>query len=475
MLLLNSARKSFENNFTQALESSLSNKFILSGMVGLGKTEVLRNLFHYTTEPVVICFPTHDLKEEFLRSKKDIQCIGTPRPPPALSSFIAAETISSEDSLGSISGKVKQAFPEFYRELESCLKFPETVVTTHDAFLCSEYKFHHKTIIFDEIPTHLLGNLQSESFLGLQELRFLNLANPSMVQKDLDFYLRSIQLEIENQNPFVVGGSLIKKISNSLPSELKQFLLKNFKDKQKISKSFKKITSLLSSSSKEFFVNYQENTLSTFSEFNFQKNKKFICFSATPSVELLSRYGFVHLPSGQLEEPLADIIHVPINTSRSSLSSAGNKKEINNLIRQLDIPKVISYKDLILRNQVADVYFGNLEGTNKYEKEDVIGIVGTPFYGTAYLYQTCILNKKINFTKDDFQMVDREIEINNNNYNDKKKIMFRTFQNDWLSYQHIFQIESSLIQAIGRLRPFTRKSKIYLFSKLPIMCNQEIS
>jgi hypothetical protein len=183
---------------------------------------------------------------------------------------------------------------------------------------------------------------------------------------------------------------------------------------------------------------------------------------------LFATYGFKHLKPEVELSTQAEIIHVPINSSRMALSSKENKDQINKLISEHKIKKIISYKDIILKNKVPDVYFGNAEGTNKYEKEDVMGIVGTPAYGSSYLQGQCILHKKLNFSEHDYVMVNKEIIINN------KKIMFRTFQNNWLSNKHIFQIESALIQIIGRLRPFTRYSKIYLFSKLPVLCNSTI-
>lgn len=455
--MINQVRQSFNNNFKTAVESSY-NKFILSGQVGLGKTEVLRNINKFTSESAVICFPTHELKEEFIKSKKFSDCLTTPTPPSSLSNYVS---FLMENESNNVSSKIKSKFSDFYSSLNSIIEFPGTIITTHDAFLCSHFKFKQKLIIFDEIPTNLFGQLHSESIFALQELLFINAANESIYQKDLDCFLRELQNQIEQQNPFATNDNIIQLVQSNISSVLKLFISK-IQDKHKITKLFKNINSVLKQ--KELFVNYSNNTITSHQQFPFADDKKYVCFSATPDVELFSVYGFKHLQTEQLECQ-AEVIHVPINTSRVALSNKENREDINKLIVKNKIPKVISYKDVLLKNKVPDVYFGNAEGTNKYEKEEVIGIIGTPFYGSSYLQTQCILHHKLNFTEHDFVQVDKEIMINN------QKVLFRTFQNNWLTNQHLFQIESALIQVIGRLRPFTRQSKIYLFSKLPIMCN----
>jgi hypothetical protein len=463
------SRKVFEQNFRFALKESLDNKFLLSGVVGLGKTEFLRKISSFTSEPSVICFPTHNLKEEFLLSSKGKSSLffGTPKPPPALASFIffLGDEVVQDPLLSS--SKIKRKFPEFYSSLESAFAFPETIVTTHDAFLCSSHKFiNQKIVIFDEVPSALFGHVVSESFFSVHEMIYILEANPGIpLQKECIASLETLSNEMRKRNPFASSSEedsfVIKKIANPLSKKEREFLFK-FKDSEKLPRIFKGLSTILQS--KTLFLNYLSNTLSSFSETSFSKEKKFICFSATPDIELFEKKGFIHLPSPS-PDIKADIIHVPFNTSRVSLSSKDKQKEINKFIGEHSISKVISYKDLILRNQVHDVYFGNAEGTNKYEEEDSLAVVGTPMFNSAYFYDLAIKHNQLNFRKEDFLMVSKELTI------EGKTIFFKTFQNPWLSKHHLFQIESSLIQVIGRLRPFLRKSKIYLLSKLPFMCN----
>ena len=461
---IDQVRDSFRANFKTAL-SSVHNKFILSGQVGIGKTELLRNINQHTSESTVICFSTHELKEEFIQSKRFTNYVTTPTPPPSLNNYV---TYLSENGSNSdvISNKIKNKYSAYYNELHSIIEFPGNIITTHDAFLCSYFKFNQKLIIFDEIPNNLFGQMQTESLFVLQELLLINMANKSTYQSELDDYLRLMIKKIEQYNPYLPqplnNTNLIQKLYSNLSSNLKLFI-NNMKDSHKIVKLFKNTNRLFSQ--KELFINYADNTMTSFNPFPFEENKKYICFSATPDIELFNTYGFTHLAPTPELKPIADIIHISINTSRVALSSKESREEINKLIISNKIKKVISYKDIILKNKVPDVYFGNAEGTNRYEKEDVMGIVGTPSYGSSYIQGQCILHKKLNFSEHDFTMVNREILVNN------KKILFKTFNNNWLVNRHITQIESALIQVIGRLRPFTRYSKIYLFSKLPIYCN----
>ena len=87
-------------------------------------------------------------------------------------------------------------------------------------------------------------------------------------------------------------------------------------------------------------------------------------------------------------------------------------------------------------------------------------------FNDEYFYNQAIKFNKLNLQDRDYDYIEKEISIEN------KKIPFNTFRNNWLSDEHISQIENEMIQAIGRFRPIQNKINIYVFSKLPILCNQ---
>lgn len=463
-MILNTIREQFSKNFEIAIQESTKNKFILSGNVGIGKTEILRNLNDYTNESVVICFPTHDLKEEFFHSKKNLRnCICTPRTPSNFAKFL--KSLSDEDNQ-TISYKVKEKFPEYYKEMDNIISFPDsTILTTHDAFLLSAQRFKQNTIIFDEVPDLIFGQIQNESIFGLEELRYLITANRPKDYEKLELNLRSFQETIRSLNSFATldqTGSVIKKIKNPIHKELRKKLL-TIKDEYKFHRTFKNICKILQGD--YIFVNFLLNTLSVYNKFDFQDNKKYICFSATPNKKLFDHNKFTFLKTSDLELK-SEIIHIPFNTSKMSLATKDNQKKINSMIKELKIDYTISYKDCCFKNQVFDLYFGNSEGTNKYENHSGnFAIIGTPMNNMQYIFDQMILFDKINFSKEDLLMINKEIKINN------QKIEFRTFQSNWLTEQHLNQIHSDLVQMIGRLRPYTTDNKkIYLFSKLPVLC-----
>ena len=166
---------------------------------------------------------------------------------------------------------------------------------------------------------------------------------------------------------------------------------------------------------------------------------------------------------------MADIVHVDINTSRQSLSKPQIYKKINKFIFDNKIDQVITFKALdtiIKKNQ--EIYFGNLEGTNSLMHVNTLGIVGTPMNNVNYFHDLAIKCEK-NFSFDAFTIVKKEVDFR------QKSVIFQTFKDPWLTTKHIEQMGSEYFQAIGRVRPFNRSSKIYLFSKFPFFSQRTLT
>lgn len=86
--------------------------------------------------------------------------------------------------------------------------------------------------------------------------------------------------------------------------------------------------------------------------------------------------------------------------------------------------------------------------------------------GKEYFYNLSIQSDKLELSYSDYEMDTKEIQINNTNMN------YLTFKNTWLADEHLHQIENEIVQIIGRFRPIQNNVNIYLFSKLPILCNR---
>ena len=468
---MNKIKKQLEDYIFHSIdENNHSNKIMIKSFVGLGKTTNLHHIENFTNQPVVISFPTHNLKEEFIRENKgrikNIQ--STPTPPKELVNLISLS--DDEFGLDILQRKIKEKFPSYYKSLDSSITNPEsTIITTHDAFFCSYFKFNQKIIIFDEVPNRLFGEIQSTSTLGLNELNYLiSISSLSVeIKKSLIKYINSLLEEINNNNPFLYGNNespIIIKLINPIPNNLKE-LLSSLKFQFKIkSIFFKKIISILQY--KLLYINYCNNSISSYNQFNFNDNKKYICLSATPNEFLFNKYKFQLLQT-DIPELKANIINVPINTSKTSLSNIEIKHLINKIISEKKIECIVSYKNMTFQNQTYSVYFGCGMGTNKFDnKYKNVGIVGTPMNGKEYFYNIAIQSDQLGLSYSDYEMDTREIKINNTD------MSYLTFKNNWLADEHIHQIENELIQIIGRFRPIQNNVNIYLFSKLPILCNK---
>ncbi|MCA9495857.1 MAG: hypothetical protein KC589_02855, partial [Nanoarchaeota archaeon] len=151
---MNKIKKQLEDYIFHSIdENNHSNKIMIKSFVGLGKTTNLHHIENFTNQPVVISFPTHNLKEEFIRENKgrikNIQ--STPTPPKELVNLISVPDEEYDNEF--LKTKIKEKFPSYYKSLDSSITNPEVnIITTHDAFFCSYFKFNQKIIIFDEVP-----------------------------------------------------------------------------------------------------------------------------------------------------------------------------------------------------------------------------------------------------------------------------------------------------------------------------------
>lgn len=468
---MNKIKKQLEDYISFSIdEHNPSNKILIKSFVGLGKTTNLHHIEKFTNDPVVISFPTHNLKEEFIRENKgrikNIQ--STPTPPKELVNLISLP--DDEFGLDGLQRKIKEKFPSYYKSLNNSIINPEsTIITTHDAFFCSYFKFNQKIIMFDEVPNRLFGDIQNTSILGLNEISYLiSISSLSIeIKKLLIKYINYLLEEINNNNPFLYGNSdspIIFKVVNPIPNNLKELLLSlKFQFKIK-SLFFKKIVSILQH--RLLYINYCNNSISSYNQFNFNDNKKYICLSATPNEFLFNKYQFKILKT-ETPELKANIINIPLNTSKTALSNLDIKNTINRMLSEKKIECVVSYRNMTLLNQTYSIYFRCGMGTNKFDnKYKNVAIVGTPMNGKEYFYNLSIQSDKLELSYSDYEMDTKEIQINNTNMN------YLTFKNTWLADEHLHQIENEIVQIIGRFRPIQNNVNIYLFSKLPILCNR---
>jgi len=446
--------------------AGLYSKILIQSDVGVGKTACLKQIHKFTPENPLICFPSHDLKNEFVEDCS-FPLIKTPDPPKEFQELhkkIKKEDCSKEEGFKAL----RQTFPSFYQEFYHTINQPGIVVTTHDAFLISPEKFIQPLIIFDEVPNSLFGNVETTSLLGIYECEhlihsFLDKKHAPL-KKELSPFIQQLKDELSQHRPQTEDSLIFRTLKNPIPRGLRKTLFTAL-TQNVFHREYPTITKILQHD--ELIINDLALTVSAKKQKNLPSDKKYVCFSATPDVELFSHFGFRHLKT-EHPELRSTIIHVNINTSRQSLRKPETYKKINTFIREHQIDEVITFKGLdTIINRNAFCYFGNTEGTNKLKGIKKLGIVGTPMNNIQYFYDLALVCNK-NLTYQDFQMETRSILFKN------QEIEIYTFRNDWLTVKLIEQIGFELMQALGRIRPFEEECLVYLFSKIPFFSEKTI-
>lgn len=460
---MDDVRTSLESTFRNALKKNLEevspSKILIHSDVGIGKTECLRNIFKYTPEFPLLCFASHALKNEFAETisfpfKK------TPDQPKEFikeyNTLLQKETNSEE-----VVKILKRKFSSYYTEFANTINYPGVVLTTHDAFLISPGKFPQQTVIFDEIPNHLFSKIITTSLLGIYECLLVVKKTRTLDSNSKHYLILGLKTLIdliESSQPSSEEEDIYKYISNPINPVYRK-LLYTIINQDRFDREFPEIAKVLQFD--QLIVNYLSLTVSVHKKINLPEKDKYICFSASPDHELFSSFGF-KIERTETPPLLADIIHVDVNTSRQSLAKPDIYKKINKFISDQKIEQIITFKstDFIIKKN-RDIYFGNLEGTNSLLSVNSLGIVGTPMNNVQYFHDLAIKCNK-NFSSSAFKMVKKEVDFK------QKSVKFQTFSDPWLTSKHIEQMGSEYFQAIGRVRPFNRKSKVYIFSRFPL-------
>ena len=109
--------------------------------------------------------------------------------------------------------------------------------------------------------------------------------------------------------------------------------------------------------------------------------------------------------------------------------------------------------------EIGRMHFGNTEGLNSLEGEDLL-VIGTPYH-PEFLYKLVAHNLGFVFDEDEkmFQQY-----ISHNGY----KTWFTTFKDENLRAVHFWMVESELEQAVGRARLPRYDCNVYVFSNFPL-------
>ena len=141
--------------------------------------------------------------------------------------------------------------------------------------------------------------------------------------------------------------------------------------------------------------------------------------------------------------------------SRSSI--ANDPGIIRRLIDHfhMDEDHVITF----MNQNIGALHFGNTEGSNALEGEDIL-VIGTPYHA-PFLYKLVAFS--LGFDVNEEEEMTRQL-VTHNGY----QFWFNTFSDPQLRLVQFWMIESELEQAIGRARLLRHDCTVYLFSNFPL-------
>lgn len=191
----------------------------------------------------------------------------------------------------------------------------------------------------------------------------------------------------------------------------------------------------------------------------FFKDIKYIIVSATVDEGICRQYfgwdrvDFYECKRAKYQGPLCQ--YPGRSMSRSSISSdPGIVRRLMNRFG-MDEGRVITF----LREKIGNLHFGNTEGSNTLEGQD-IHVVGTPYHAD-FLYKLAAFTMGLDFDED--EEVEPQV-VTHNGY----RFRFTTFHNEDLRHLQFWMIESELEQAVGRARLLRNPCKVHLFSNFPL-------
>lgn len=120
-----------------------------------------------------------------------------------------------------------------------------------------------------------------------------------------------------------------------------------------------------------------------------------------------------------------------------------------------DDSHVITY----MNRHMGELHFGNTEGSNTLEGEDIL-VIGTPNQVT-FMYKLVALVLGVDFDEDE-EMSPQLVEYKG------FRFWIMTFENEDLQAIHFWMLESELEQAVGRARLLRNSCEVHLFSNFPV-------
>lgn len=205
--------------------------------------------------------------------------------------------------------------------------------------------------------------------------------------------------------------------------------------------------------------NLKEDTICFIKPAIFFENMKYIVVSATADEKIYRQYfGAERVDFYECKQAKYDgrLLQYPGKSmSRSCINN--NKGIVQKLMGKFGMKA--SHVITFMKENIGQLHFGNTEGSNSLEGEDIL-VVGTPYHA-PFLYKLVAFTLGMDFDEDE-EMEPQIIEHNGYHF------QINTFKNENLRAIQLWMIESELEQAVGRARLLRNSCTVHLFARFPL-------
>lgn len=438
---------------TNALKDEIYNEVVKNfGTDNVKKTPILEKLKDKEMQEVIEKFDKMGLfstKKKYLNRKmKELE---TKR---------KDGTITETESIDLINIK------NYIRENEKVNNFEGHVISTHERlFYFSQNFFKKHTVIIDEDIIKTMLKIRKVSMGQLLDLStFSNQFQQIFTNKIFSIHSAPYKQTLQAP-PMKVKSSEIEKVlkDGEFDFDVMGFINSccywKYNPNKEIMKEHKELAE-----KNEVSPKYNRNDEIYFLEKRELPNADIVIFSATIEPifykSLLFRDDIEMFDIGEVKIKGKIEQHITSTCSRNDLKVHPEKiKKIVDKYPQIPPQNQITF--LKFSNENSDLHFGNTEGKNCLQGQDIL-VVGTPHCNEAVykLYAYVLTQYQTNFS--DEQMRFQEIEYH------KCKFWFNTYDNKFLRNVQLWYINSELEQAVGRARILRNKCTVYLYSNFPM-------
>jgi hypothetical protein len=454
------------NAFDEALNAKDNSIYAIKGNVGGGKTHIISQI---NKSKIIIANFTHQLTNDFhLRCKNPDDYTVTPKRPrfedKGLNKQI--EYLEMVGNTSKISNLLSQyakhntnddskLIKEYKFNLKSCFDTKSNLLMTQAMSFNFFNNIYHDTIIYDEDPTQLMI---SANYMYGSDIKKMY-ENP-IFTKHINYLINEIKtspykeyymINFDIDNSIVEDEVNTNKIYNSNIIRFFQTNVIHFNILEE--DKHKNIKDLLF-----------EHGLQYTYYFKFPGNKKIVIASATIQEDKLKilygdRVKFSYIDN--IKTIGNNIQDTRYSFTEHCLLTNPKSMQYLNTVCNMALPTItsLSLKSLF-PNSVKDMHFGNILGYDTLRGKKM-NIIGTPSKPSWY-YIIILLTLNPNIYISNFNFSKRIIKYNGFEF------QFVTFEDPTLQQFHLNDINSELIQAVGRARLIWEDVTVFTYASLPL-------